>query len=407
MVLEEVMPQIKSKNRPSIVSPPWSGEKIYFRGDDYYRDLLRSISKAKRYVEFETYIFEAGWLGDRLVASMARAVKRGVRVRLLVDGVGSPDFASHYGPRLEKAGILFRIYRSWPVFFSNAFRLIRFTRLWTSLGKVHALWTSGKHRDHRKLCVVDGREVWIGSFNVSDWHVERIRKRETWRDTGLRLSGVTTLVFRMAFLIAWEDPWPSRRRRKYRNLLKRWVSRDVKESPVRVTLTRKLRIAYRWELEARFQAARRRLWVITPYFIPTRYLLKAMREAARRGCDVRLILPGISDVPMVRWASMAYYAPLMRDGCRIFEYQKSILHAKTLFVDDWILVGSSNLDQRSLRKDLEVNVIPQSPQTRKALEKRYLDDELLSREITKEDLLKRTWWERLFSWWFFQFRSWF
>lgn len=388
-------------------NPPWSGEKLYFRGDEYFRDLVRSIGKAKRTVDFETYIFEEGRLADRVVVAFSRAVKRGVRVRLLVDGVGSPDFASHYGPRLMKAGVPFRIYRSWPVFFSNAFRLLRFTSLWKSLGKVHALWNSGKHRDHRKVCVVDGREVWMGSFNVSDWHLERVWNNKTWRDTGLKLTGVRSLVFRVAFLIAWEDPWPRRRRRRYRNLLKRWVARDVQESPIRVTITRMLRVAYRRELKARFQTARKRIWVLTPYFIPTRYLLKAMREAARRGCDVRLVVPGLSDVPMVRWASMAFYATLLKAGCKIFEYQKSVLHAKTLFVDDWILVGSSNLDQRSLRKDLEVNVIPQQKASVKTLERQYLKDVGNSRAITREELRRRPLGVRFLSWLFFHFRYWF
>src|SRR5579863_9985724 len=80
----------------------WTGEKLYFRGDDYFRDLIKSIDLAEMSVDFETYIFEKGWLGDRVVSALVKAIRRGVKVRLLVDGIGSADFADYYGPRLEK-----------------------------------------------------------------------------------------------------------------------------------------------------------------------------------------------------------------------------------------------------------------------------------------------------------------
>jgi len=393
--------------RPHLSVPPWKGEKLYFKGDDYFRDLLKSIEKSRISLDFESYIFEPGHLGDRVLLALSRAVRRGVRVRLLVDGVGSPDFASHYGSRLEKARIPFKVYRSWPVFFSTAFRLFRFKRLGLSFRNIHSLFNGGKHRDHRKLCVVDGKQVWIGSFNVSDWHMEKIKGREAWRDTGMGLSGVTTYVFRLAFLIAWEDTWPNRRRRKYRSLMKRWVARESMRNPIRLTVTRRLRILFRKELLARFQSAQKRIWCLAPYFIPNHAMVKALADAARRGCDVRLILPGRSDVPMVRWASLSFYPALLRAGCRLFEYQKSVLHGKTLFMDSWVLVGSSNLDQRSLRKDLEINVEPQALKSVKALELQFQRDLAQSDEVIQTDLDHRPLRIRLLSWFFLRFRFWF
>jgi cardiolipin synthase A/B len=385
---------------------PWRREKLYFRGDDYYRDLLAAIQRARHSVDFETYIFEAGLLGDQMVEAFVKARRRGVRVRVLVDGVGSADFASHYGPRLKKGRVQFRIYRSWDVFFHTLFQTVGFKRFGVMVRAIADLWAGGKRRDHRKQCVVDNNRVWVGGFNVSDWHLESVKGKEAWRDTGLGLWGVRTLVFRLAFHITWEDRWPGHLRRLYRNLLIRWLSHDILGSPVRVTATRHLRRGFRKELLERIGSTKKRLWVTTPYFVPTRLLMRAIVDAARQGRDVRLVLPGVSDVPMVRWASMVFYAPLLRAGGRIFEYQKRVLHAKTLLVDAWPLVGSSNLNHRSLLQDLEINVIPQEKESLRELERQFRIDRGKSREVTLEDIQGRPPWVRLLSWLFFQFRYW-
>ncbi|HEY5037898.1 MAG TPA: phospholipase D-like domain-containing protein, partial [bacterium] len=352
------------------------------------------------------YIFEKGWLGDQVTAALIRAARRGIRVRLLVDGIGSSDFAGHYGPRLQKAGIPFHVYRSWPTFFSSILHRFHFIRPLKFIRFAGSTWDSGKHRDHRKQCIVDGTHVWIGSFNVSDWHLERIKGKATWRDTGISLSGVKSQVFGLAFQIAWEDAWPRHFARQYRHALIQWLSQDVQGSPIRMTVGRKLRRLFRKELLARGANARR-IWVLTPYFIPTGPLLRALGRAAKRGCDVCLILPGQSDVPMVRWASMTYYPMLLKAGCRIFEFQNRVLHGKTTLLDSWALVGSSNLDSRSLRKDLEVNVIPQEKKSLRMLERQYQLDLRQSREIRWEEMRQRPWWARFLSAVFFKFRYWF
>jgi len=393
-------------NHPDLAKS-WTGEKLYFRGDDYYRDLLRSIAHAKKSVDLETYIFEPGWLGDHMVAALIQAAKRKVKVRVLVDGIGSSQFASTYGPRLEKAGIPYRIYRSWPTFFSTVYHRFRILHVFKSIQGAVTLFDSGKHRDHRKQVLVDDRTVWIGSFNVSDWHLERQKGKGTWRDTGLVLSGVKTLVFRLAFHAAWEDPWPNHFKHLYRQALLQWLSHSLEEGPIRMTASRKLRRSFRRELLERGHAARRRIWILTPYFVPTGPLFRALVKACRQGCDVRLIVPRYSDVPMVRWTSMVFYSRLIKAGCHLFEYQKSVLHGKTTMIDDWVLVGSSNLDYRSLRKDLEINVIPKDPKSIRILERQFRKDEIGSREITLEDLGNYPLWQRLFSWFFFRFRFWF
>ncbi len=382
----------------------WKGERLYFRGDDYFRDLLTAIGRARRTLDFETYIFEPGRLGDRLALALGRAARRGVKARLLVDGVGSPDFAAHYGPGLVRDGVTFRVYRSWPVIFSAA---RNFWRLGSVLRKAHSLLGGGNRRDHRKLCLIDDRQVWMGSLNVSDWHLKRLKGGLVWRDTGLKLEGVRSGVFRAAFQLAWEDRWPRSWNPLRRHRLKQWIAHEVTGGPIRLTLTRRLRVLFRRELSRRFESARRRIWILTPYFTPTQSLLRGLVRAARRGCDVRLVLPGPSDVPMARWIALAFYPKLLKAGCRIAEYQGSMLHAKTMMVDDWVLVGSGNLNQRSLRRDLEVNVVLQKETSKRAVTRQFIRDILKSREVTLAVFRQGPFLIRWLSWFFFRFRFWF
>ena len=394
---------------PPTVKPGknWAKEKIYFRGDDYFRDVLKAVQTARKNVDVETYIFEPGRLGDQMADALIRAQRRGVRVRLLVDGIGSPDFLAHYGPRLEKGRVQYRIYRSWPTFFSSIFHRFRFFQPVQSFRYALSTFNSGKHRDHRKQYIVDGQKVWIGSFNVSDWHSQQVKGKAVWRDTGIGLSGVHSLVFQLAFHVAWEDPWPHHFAHTYRHSLIQWLTKDVEGSPIRMTASRKLRRLFRKELLQRIASARRRIWLITPYFVPTGPLLRGLVRAAKRGCDVRLILPGQSDVPMVRWVSMTYFPSLLKAGCRISEFQDRVLHAKTILVDSWSMVGSSNLDYRSLRKDLEVNVVPQEKKSLQYLTQQFEKDLVHCREIGLAELKQRPLWGRMLSSIFFHFRYWF
>ncbi|HJT23313.1 MAG TPA: phospholipase D-like domain-containing protein, partial [bacterium] len=181
----------------------WSGEKLYFLGDDYFQDLLKSIRQARRTLDFETYIFEKGRLGDLVVSNLLKAAAHGVKVRLLVDGIGSPDFEEWYGRRLAAKGVQYRVYRSWKVLFNSFLGRIGLGR--GAFRGLRSLWHWGGHRDHRKLCVVDGESVWVGSFNVSDQHLEGVQGNKAWRDTGIALSGVQTDVFQLAFQLAWEE----------------------------------------------------------------------------------------------------------------------------------------------------------------------------------------------------------
>jgi cardiolipin synthase len=355
-------------------------------------------------VDFEVYIYEKGLLGDRVASALLQAARRGVMVRLLVDGIGSPDCADDYGEKLEKGGVQFRVYRRLPRLFNLFSR--SFVSLFSgkALYRLRHFWFRVNRRDHRKLIMVDRDLIWLGGFNVSDEHLESVAGPKAWRDTGLRLSGVRDRAFGLAFNTAWHDKVHRRLWGLYRGRLIAWLSR--KSNQVRINATRRLRQRFHRELLDHLRSARRRIWVTTPYFVPTLPVLRALLHAALQGRDVRLLLPEKSDIPFVRWASMTFFLPLLKAGCRIFEYHQSILHAKTLMVDDWALVGSSNFNHRSFLFDLEVDVVSRKPASLKSLERQSAFDFKRSREIRFSDLKLRPRWTRILTWLFFRLRHW-
>ena len=387
-------------------SSPWKGEKLYFKGDDYFKDLLNAIGRAQRRVDFEVYIFEKGILADRVVSALLRAARRGVKVRLLVDGIGSPHAASDYGEKLREGGVFLRIYRFLPPLFHLFPRF--FGALFNSKA-AHRLrnWRFRMNRrNHRKLVMVDRKRIWLGGFNVSDEHLESVSGKKAWRDTGLRLTEVRDRAFQLAFETAWHDRHHRRQWRASRQQLIVWLNRKSSPKAVQINATGKLRVRFHREMLARLASARRRIWITTPYFVPTLPVFRALLRAALQGRDVRLVLPEKSDVPFVRMASMAFFLPLLKAGCRIFEYHRSILHAKTMVVDGWALLGSSNLNHRSFLFDLEVDVALQRAPSLKRLEGQYQSDFRLSREIRLSDFKLRPFWDLFLTRIFFHLRHW-
>lgn len=385
---------------------PWKGEKFYFKGDDYFEDVIKAIRFSKKSVDFEVYIFEKGVLGDRVLAVLTRAAQRGVRVRLLVDGIGSPDFHSDFGPKLKLGRVRSRVYRRPPSLMNLSSRWLGSFFNGKIGRRLRDSWFRLNRRDHRKLVIVDRRRVWLGGFNVSDEHLESVSGKKAWRDTGLALRGVADKVFGLAFNTAWYDKHHRRLWSLHRKKLIACLLRRSSVPPVLMNATRHLRLFFHRELLGHLRSAHRRIWIITPYFVPTLPVLRALIRASWRGRDVRLILPERSDVPFVRWASLTFFPPLLKAGCRIFEYQRSILHAKTLLADDWALVGSSNVNHRSFLFDLEVDVVVQERKSLKALEQQFGADLRDCREVHLSDFEIDSLWVRSLSLFFNLFRHW-
>ncbi|HET7845733.1 MAG TPA: phospholipase D-like domain-containing protein [Xanthomonadales bacterium] len=326
-----------------------TGIEVHIEGDALYDAMLAAVADARESVRMESYIFCDDEAGEPFVRALADAARRGVRTTLRVDHAGSMLGISREAiATLREAGTTFAWSRRW-----SWRHPLRFNR-----------------RNHRKLLVVDDRIAFLGGFNVHRESSRRVVGDERWRDTHVRFGG--ELVGDVAELF---DCHGARRR---------WRPRRTDGMYLVTSPSRGAPVDLRRELAMRFAAARSRLWVTTPYFVPDRRTQTQLLAAARRGVDVRLLVPGKSDVPIVQWAARAAYARLLRGGVRIWEYQPRVLHAKTMLADqDWATIGTANLDYRSLFLNDEVNLVATDGRLNAMLAAQFELDVAEAREIVE------------------------
>ena len=354
----------------------WQEEKVYFNPEAYYSAVLHHIDTATSSVDVEMYIFERDRLGKMLLASLARAAARGVVVRLIIDGVGSSGWRLANLRAMAKRQVPIRIYNPAPRPFS-----LMFFRSWSNPARAIQFLLDINRRNHKKLILIDGVYAFVGSMNVSDEH-------SNWRETSVMVRGDDVAELGVHFEMSWSHSWnpdlPNLRRVRKRSVLR---SRPL--SLVRTNITRKKRSRHIGELGARIRLARERVWLTSAYFVPSPRLLRNLVLVANTGVDVRLLLPRKSDVRIVRWVSMLFYFPLIRAGIVIYEYLPSMLHAKTVLVDDWATIGTSNLNHRSLYHDLEVDVVLKSSDSIEKLARQFESDQENSDRVTEDWLESR------------------
>lgn len=354
-------------------------ESLYHQGDIYFDGLLEDIEAATSRIDLETYIFRIDRVGRRFVRALIRAAERGVRVRLMVDGVGLPFTSQNLPQMFDGSAVQIRIYHPIPWFFWHW----KYTSQDRPLLRKLIDWLINlNHRNHRKTCVIDNKIAWVGSFNICDCHLPVALGGEGWRDSAVKLLGVDIYPLTRAFEKAWHahrlmPPFPP------------W-----RDFPFRLNYTRYRRRLLLRDLIRRIERAQKRLWITNAYFVPDRLLLRKLAQAAHRGIDVRILLPERSDVFFMPWTSSVFYRQLLLTGVRIYEYQPAILHAKTIIIDDWMTVGSSNLNYRSLLHDLEVDVVLQQSSSKQNLASQFLADIKNAREISLASYPPRPWWQR-------------
>ncbi|PHQ80743.1 MAG: cardiolipin synthase B [Coxiella sp. (in: Bacteria)] len=343
---------------------------------DHFTAMITDIGQATSYIMLETYIYQKDIIGEKIMGALCAAAHRGVTVRILVDGAGSPLWATNYASKLEAAGGEARIYHPFPWQLWNYSRSI--IKLPFLLKWVYLLLKANK-RNHRKVCIIDNSIAYIGSMNITKDHISNEAGGNNWRDTSVRVKYQNLDTLTHAFDNAWN----------HRTIPERIndIFRHIRHDPTfRLNYTwLRRRILYK-NLLRRISKCRQRIWITNAYFVPDNFLLRRIKEAARRGIDVRILLPKKSDVFMMPWASSTFYYSLLKAGVRIFEYLPSNLHAKTLILDDWMLIGSSNLNHRSLLHDLEVDINVRKASSKKFLVDLFNTDLTQSKEISIKDL---------------------
>jgi cardiolipin synthase len=363
----------------------WEHSRLFVEAEPFFQRLLECIGQAKRTIDFEYYIFARDRLGRQFQEALSAASRRGVRVRVLMDGIGSAAGAAELSGELFRTGVHVRIYHPLP-WLSDTFRWSRRSGGWLHKAMYYLL--NINRRNHRKLCVVDDHTAWLGSFNISDDHLPREGGGKGWRDYGVEVTGVEVSSLVSSFDLIWASENP----RFHRGFLSRYLSN-------RSLSARRLKNRFVARSVAR---ARQRVWLVSAYFAPTAGLRRALLRACREGRDVRLLLPGISDVGFFPSLSSHYYRELLRAGARIFLYQGGVLHAKALLVDQMAIVGSSNWNYRSTLHDLELDAVIREEDTLEALERTIAGDCRHARELD----LDQTPTPSLLSWLWYLLRHW-
>ena len=335
----------------------------------------QAIAEAKHHVHVAYYIFDSGSAGTRLCDALVKRAQDGLTVRVLVDDVGSSSMTRAMQKRMRDAGVKFA-----------RFNRVRFSRVRSRVD----------FRNHRKIVVCDGVVGFTGGINVCDDYVpdpqprdRRDRKRRRkghpapWRDTHLRIVGDAVRWLQLTFLDDWQyAPSYVPRERAYFPEPKGTGTHRVQV--VASGPDRDFEPIQRVYFAA-FGLARSRIWLTTPYFVPDDAILTALTTAALRGVDVRILVPRRSDSLIVTAAARSYYDECLAAGVRVFEYQPTMIHAKTVLVDDFFAsVGTANLDNRSFRLNFEVTAIMYGKEHAASLADDFTKDLALTKEITKQ-----------------------
>ncbi len=343
---------------------------LFVRGKDLFAAMAEAIEAAAESVCLETYRFGDDATGRTFAELLARAAKRGARVRLIYDSLGSLELSPVTETLMRNAGVQTLEYH--PV----------------------APWRprwAWNRRDHRKLLVCDGKVGFIGGMNLCDEHAPREQGGLDWPDAHARVEGPAAHELERLFRAVWHKEtarwFDSRPRRGFAPGI----------STVRIVGNHEIlkRFAIREAYVNALRAAKSEVSIANSYFIPDWRVRRSLAQAVRRGVDVRVLVPGHSDIRSAWYAMRATYGSLLTRGVRIFEWQGPMMHAKAVVVDgQWCSVGSYNLDHRSLRHNLEANLQTTDATFAAELKKRFDLGLAGAREITLGDWSRRSWVER-------------
>lgn len=366
---------MESVHRKSDETFPWHKEqrfRLLIDGAQFFPAMLQAIETAKSHVLIEMYIMESGQVVNQFIDALLQAVNKGIIVQVLLDDYGSRGLLSRDRNRLQDGGVRLAFYN--PL----KFELFK------------SKFKNNLFRTHRKFMVVDGRVAYVGGAGLSDSFVGEA----AWHDCMLEIRGPVAADWQTLFRRNMER-WS-----EHLDILPVQVISFRDGAPGRLVCTSGgVRLPLKKILLNRIRGGRQHIWLASAYFIPSGNIRRTLRRAALQERDVRLLLPGpLTDHPAVRYASRRYYSRLLRDGVRIFEYQKAFMHSKVVLVDDWCTIGSSNMDRWNFRWNLEANQEVEDPALATEVRKMLLNDFRQSEEIRYKLWLHRPRLQRLKEW---------
>jgi cardiolipin synthase len=371
--------------------PLIAGNKVglLFDGPATMRAMMAAARAATSSINLETYIFDQDQIGKEFADVLIDKQRQGVAVNIMVDAVGAISTPAGFFDRMRAAGI----------------RVLLFNPVNPAKAKGH--WDLN-NRNHRKLMVVDGRIAFTGGINISSTYAnsslfrshkkpdEVDGKKVGWRDTHVQIEGPAVAPLQWSFINLWvQQEGGELPKAEYFPAL----------SPAGDKLIRVLAgnpegasDIYK-SLVVAISEAKKSIHITSAYFVPDQQIVDALVAAARRGVDVRLVLPGVSDHSMIRYAGQAFYGQLLSGGVHIFELQIAVLHAKTAVIDGaWSTIGSANIDRRSFIHNYELNVVILDPAFGTSMESAFNEDLRDSREVTLDQWRQRPVVDRIKEW---------
>jgi cardiolipin synthase len=352
---------------------PGNKVEVLKNGVRFFPSMLSAIRTAKKTINLEFYIYWDGSVGREFAEALAERARAGVAVKVVLDAVGSVRMSQALIDFMSRNGIDLEWYH--PL-------------RWYTLSRAN-------HRTHRKLLIVDGEVGYTGGAGIADEWLGDAESKEHWRDTMIRVEGPVVTQLQFAFMDNWVksrgelltglDYFPAVEPRGNQ------MTQVIKSSPAEGSSSVKLLYIIS------IVSATKSIWIANAYFIPDSDTIRALEGAVRRGVDVRVIVPGeFTDVPIVRQASRWHYESLLRHGIRLFEYQPTMMHAKTMVVDSlWTTIGSSNFDDRSFRLNDEVNVNVYDAEVAAQMEAMFREDLTRSEEVKLGKWFRRPAFDRM------------
>lgn len=359
---------------------PWRDDNhfhLHIDGVKYFPRMLDAINTAQHSINLEMYLCTSGKVFTQFRDALIAAANRKVSVRMILDGFGSMQVLQVDRDALIDAGVQLRFY--------NPIRLAQ--------GLKNML------RNHRKLLVVDGCIAFTGGAGLSDEFLYDRGNEPAWHDVMLEVTGKCIDDWQTLFDHTWRGL--QRKGDSYLPIYARPSTFTLQAKNLGRVVTSYGPQAHQvlQSLYKRIAAARQRVWITTPYFVPSWKFRQRLAQAARRGADVRILVPGKhTDHPALRQASRHYYARLLHYGVRIFEYQPRFVHAKVALCDSWVTIGSTNFDRWNLRWNLDANQEVDDINFATQLVTMLDCDFAQSIELHKRDWQQRPWYQRWQEW---------
>ncbi|MCC2972220.1 cardiolipin synthase [Massilia sp. IC2-476] len=365
---------------------PGNKVTLLFDGPATMREMMNAVREAKSSINLETYIFDRDPIGLQFAELLMEKRRQGVIVNIIADGVGTLATPKEFFDRMRTAGVNVVIFN--PV----------------DPTKRPGNWQLN-NRDHRKIMVVDGQIGFTGGINISETYANsslfRSRKKpETvdseqvgWRDTHIRIEGPAVAALQYAFIDNWvrQDAGELPQAEYFPRLA------PVGDKVMRVLATTPDRDSEIYKsLMVAMNEAKKSIHITSAYFVPDQQIVDSLIAAARRGVDVKLVLPGVSDHDLIKYAGQAFYDQLLAGGVKIYQLQVAVLHAKTAVIDGiWSTIGSANIDRRSFIHNYELNVVVLDPAFGKDMEAAFNEDLRSSKEVTLDQWRHRPWKDRI------------